>query len=119
MTNKEYKARVNMIDIYSSYDYLGKDEISELRKTNAEKQAEGYTFLSGCNYKAMVKRERYGTVLTSYKTEVCMIDNSGKFVKLWDGYSATTMKHINRFREIHGLAGINKRKWVELKPYIG
>lgn len=59
MTNKEYRVRVNMIDSYSSYDYLGKEEMSELRKTNAEKRAEGYTFLPGCNYKAMVKRERY------------------------------------------------------------
>lgn len=114
MTNKEYKARVNMIDSYSSHDYLGKEEMSKLRETNKEKQTEGYTFLSGCNYRAMVKRERYGTVLTSYKTDVCMIDNSGKFVKLWDGYSATTIKHVNMFRKIHGLARINKRKWIEL-----
>lgn len=34
--------------------------------------------------------------LQSYDTVVCAIVNK-LFVKLWDGYSATTMRHINSF----------------------
>ena len=38
-----------------------------------------------------------GYVLYSYDTPVCAIDCFGCFTRLWDSYSATTMKHINSF----------------------
>ena len=115
MTNREYREKINTIDSYSSHDYLGKKEMSELRENNKIKeQLDGYTYLSGSNFRAMVRKDYYGKVLISYATDVCMIDNDGNFVKLWDGYSSTTLKHINKFRRINGFAEINKRKWIEL-----
>lgn len=42
---------------------------------------------------------RYGKaiVLESYGLPVARITTTGSFERLWDGYSATTMRHINSF----------------------
>ena len=52
-------------------------------------------------------------VLRSYSTDVCGIIG-GEFVRFWDGWSATTAKHIDAFRVIHGLPGICKKDWLAL-----
>lgn len=52
--------------------------------------------------------------LQSYNTIVCAFNDSTGFTKLWDGYSATTQKHINAFREKFGLDRINKAQWLAL-----
>lgn len=41
--------------------------------------------------------EQGNKTLTSYNTEVARITKEGKIERLWDGYSATTMRHINAF----------------------
>lgn len=40
-----------------------------------------------------------GRYLQSYDTIICFLSYGGTFVKLWDGYSATTMRHINAFMD--------------------
>ena len=52
--------------------------------------------------------------LTSYNTIVCRIRN-GKFERLWNGYSATTMRHINAFLEFYGIEGGGKAWWDKLE----
>ena len=53
--------------------------------------------------------------LKSYNTIVCSIDKeTGEFSRHWGGYSATTAKHINAFRTMHGFDTINKNEWVSL-----
>lgn len=52
--------------------------------------------------------------LISYKTKVAIITKGGNFIKLWDGYSLTTMNHINEFRMQNGLNKINKKEWLEI-----
>lgn len=64
--------------------------------------------------KARIIAENGVNTLISYATRVCKIDIDGNFVKLWDGYSATTMRHINAFRETYGLAPISKKQWENL-----
>jgi hypothetical protein len=57
-------------------------------------------------------------ILQSYNTKVCKVscDASGKhFHKLWDDYSATTMRHINSFVDEMGIAGGGKAWWDGLK----
>lgn len=65
--------------------------------------------------------KRYGAnaievdgVLVSYDTPVCEI-RDGEFVRLWGGWSATTMRHVNEFREWHGMPGITKAEWKKLE----
>ena len=49
--------------------------------------------------------------LISYNTTVCKLDKNGRFVRLWGGYSATTMRHINSFLMFTGTPGGGKNWW--------
>ena len=65
--------------------------------------------------KARVMRSDDGTItLISYTTQVCRINPDGKFEKLWYGYSATTMRHIQSFCDTFGLESGGQRWWEEL-----
>lgn len=59
--------------------------------------------------KAKVKTYTDGTrVLQSYNTDVAKIDADGNIIRLWNGYSATTGRHISAF------CGLNKKEYLEL-----
>ena len=60
--------------------------------------------------------EKYGIeVLQSYDTNVCYYDKHTKrFVRLWDGWSLTTSRQINGFRQHHGLPALTKSEWNAL-----
>lgn len=78
----------------------------ELKPTNSQKSFYG---------KAMVSfSENGGKTLYSYGTPIAVINSDGTFEKLWRGYSATTMKHINSFRETFGLSKLSKSQWEKL-----
>ena len=55
--------------------------------------------------------------LKSYSTIVCRI-HKGNFEKLWDGYSATTMRHINSFLDFYGIPGGGKPWWDKLEVVV-
>lgn len=79
---------------------------AELKPHNSQKSYYG---------KAKYWGENGETFLRSYETVVCKLDTEGKFVKMWDGYSPTTMKHINSFRVLAGLETMNKKTWENLE----
>ena len=62
----------------------------------------------------VIEKDNGEKVLMSYDTEVCKITKSGEFVRLWDGYSATTMRHVNSFLDLVGMAGGGKAWWDAL-----
>ena len=64
--------------------------------------------------KAKVYTDGKTQILYSYNTPVCQIKN-GKFIKLWDGYSATTARHIHDFRLQNGFAPMPKKEWEKLE----
>lgn len=67
------------------------------------------------SHKVIVIEKDNGDIeLMSYYTIVCRIRN-GKFEKLWDGYSATTMRHINAFLAFYGIEGGGKAWWNSLE----
>lgn len=49
--------------------------------------------------KAKVVWDLNGYTLVSYKTPVIRLDCDGKVTKLWDDWTATTMRHINAFMD--------------------
>lgn len=49
-------------------------------------------------------------VLQSYNTFVCRITAAGRFVRMWGGYSVTTMRHINSFLLFHDMSG-GEKSW--------
>ena len=66
--------------------------------------------------KAILIDDEKGTrTLESYNTPVCKLVSDGAFIKLWDGYSATTMRHVNGFRAHCRLPQINKAAWDRLE----
>ena len=77
----------------------------------------GYDRAKSFYGKAKVIETDGETLLQSYDTIVCKIDKSGKFVRMWSGYSATTMRHINSFIEMFGIEGGGK-KWDALPTAI-
>lgn len=64
--------------------------------------------------KAVVDFTDKGQVLYSYNTAVAMFDTKGKFHRLWDGYSATTQKHVNAFRQHAHHTALTKKEWLSL-----
>ena len=84
------------------------DRMFELRPTNGRKSFYG---------KAKVIERSNGDIeLISYDTIVARIRN-GKFERLWNGYSATTMNHINSFVDTYGIDGGGKSWWTSLEVY--
>lgn len=80
--------------------------VFELRPINGRK-----SFYS----KAYVIEKDNGDIeLRSYNTIVARIRN-GKFERLWDSYSATTMNHINSFINTYGISGGGKAWWTSLE----
>lgn len=59
----------------------------------------------------VIEKDNGEKVLQSYETEVCKITSGGEFVRLWDGYSVTTMRHANSFLQFFGIAGGGKAWW--------
>ena len=70
--------------------------------------------------KAIVIEDKFGNKrLKSYKTIVAEITRKGKFKRLWEGYSQTTMNHINEFRKENGLEKINAKEWKNMQVEKG
>ena len=60
--------------------------------------------------KALVELKEDGSrVLYSYNTPIIIMHNDGSLKRLWDGWSATTGRHVAAF------CGINKKQYMELE----
>lgn len=127
MTEKEYKARrdehenADELFTYEKYNgvswypsrYLDAADLKGLRNEYKSDKKNGAFTLDGFNGRAVIIPIENGYILKSYETDVAAIVG-GSFFKLWNGYSVTTMKHINAFRYYFGFPGMNKREWVEM-----
>lgn len=129
MTNKEYKQareiaesadELYTFEHYNGYSFrptrhMQADDIKEMRQKYKElKNNRGAFTLDGFGNRALVIPTNNGYILQSYYTEVAEI-RDGEFIKLWDGFSVTTLKHINAFREFAGMDTISKREWIEME----
>ena len=54
--------------------------------------------------------------LKSYDTIVCSMSKDGEFIRIWNGYSVTTMRHINAFMRFLGHPKLGGKKWWESLP---
>ena len=135
MTNKEYKAAryeaESAPEIYTFEKwpanrfyptrYMDNNDIRELKAEYRDitKTNKGYA-LEGFGNRAIVKITDTGDlILQSYYTDVCRYNlKTGEFIKLWEGFSVTTLKHVNIFRRFLALNTISKREWIELKTEV-
>lgn len=62
--------------------------------------------------KCYVVRDNNNLTCYSYTTPVAYYD--GKFHRLWSGYSATTMRHVNSFAAYCGINAGGKKWWDSL-----
>lgn len=131
MTNKQYKqAREEHQEAeelytfehwngYSFYTnkYMTSEDLKDMRKEYKAIKAENNAFaLEGFGPRALVIKAGDIVTLQSYYTEVCRYNlKTDKFEKLWQGFSVTTLKHINIFRAFLGLQALSKREWIELE----
>lgn len=80
--------------------------VFELRPINGRKSFYGKA--------SVIEKDNGDIELRSYNTIVARIRN-GKFERLWDSYSATTMNHINSFIDAYGISGGGKAWWTSLE----
>lgn len=130
MTNKEYKAARseaenapevytfeswNGISIYPNR-YMKSEDIKNLRAEYREvKQGNKAYSLDGFGGRALIIPAGDELILRSYYTDVCRYNlKTEAFTKTWNGFSVTTLKHINTFRRFLALPTLNKREWIEL-----
>ena len=52
------------------------------------------------------------TILHSYETPVCAINENDCFVRLWDGWIATTARHVNAFLTAYSFPTLSKSEWL-------
>ena len=132
MTNKEYKAlreqaeQAPEIYTFESWNgfsiypnrYMSNQDIKDLRQEYKGIKAgnKGYA-LDGFGGRAIIKIEHDGSlILQSYYTDVCRYNpKTDIFEKTWNGFSVTTLKHVNIFRRFLALNTLSKREWIELE----
>ena len=101
LSREEEKTMKEMVARKTSY------KISELIPTTGQKSF---------NHRAHILQDATGTSqLLSYETIVASFDPQTKeFKKLWNGYSATSQKHIDAFCDYCGIKGGGKKWWCSL-----
>lgn len=129
---KEYQRRAQLAkeiaegECYRSYPMWGvnyTDTIRNIQKRNRllVKKYPDYMAVDGCDYRCIIRiaTDCNGTIYTleSYDTDVCYIAcrfDGWYFVRTWDGWTPTTMKHVNAFREQFGFPRMDKYDWLML-----
>lgn len=128
----EYQRRAQLAkeiaegECYRSYPMWGVDYTDIIRniiKNNRKlvRERTDYMAVDGCDYRCVIRiyTGNHGTTYTlvSYDTDVCSINctfDGWYFVRGWDGWTPTTMKHVNAFREQFGFSRMNKYDWLML-----
>jgi len=135
MTNKEYKAlreqaeQAPEIYTFESWNgfsiypnrYMSNQDIKDLRQEyKAIKTSNKGYMLDGFGGRAIIKIDHDGSlILQSYYTDVCRYNpKTDIFEKTWNGFSVTTLKHINIFRRFLALNTLSKREWIELNTEV-
>lgn len=94
--------------MFNIYNYLFQNEFNKY-------ELQPYDHHKSFYKKAYVYDTNEWYFLKSYETYVCAVRKSNMTIyKLWDDYSATTMRHINAFLTYLGCADGGKRWWDAL-----
>lgn len=95
--------------MFNIYDYLSKNDFTTY-------ELQPYDHHKSFYKKAYVFETRDWYFLKSYNTYVCCVKKSDMTIyKIWDDYSATTMRHINAFLTYLRCPDGGKRWWDALE----
>lgn len=95
--------------MFNIYDYLSKNDFTTY-------DLQPYDHHKSFYKKAYVFDTEDWYFLKSYETYVCGVKKSNMTIyKIWDDYSATTMRHINAFLTYLGCPDGGKRWWDALE----
>ena len=95
-------------------DYLTESPRKREVLDNARKEG-NVSILPNSNNRAVVIDAPETVYLQSYDTLILATDKaSGDTIKLWDGYTATTMKHINEYLCGRGHRMMGKKDWTAI-----
>lgn len=113
-TKREYETRRDNAQFFGWFDYLRPEDVNELRRDVKARSKEGSArMLPDSNYRASYRTTAEGEIiLTSYYTDVAKINADGELVRLWDGWSATTARHISKFCHLFNMKDPNKFDWI-------
>ena len=114
-----------MYDFYlneNGRNYYERGENANFKTVDGEKVTEIFDLpaIGQKSYygKAKIITTEKARYLLSYDTIICRLSFGGEFRKLWDGWSATTAKHINDFMRFTRFGnGFNKKEWENLDCY--
>jgi hypothetical protein len=74
------------------------------------------SILGGTYNRAIIIKDGDSITLQSYDTPVLNVNiKTGEIKKLWTGYTATTLKHINIFLAAYNGMQFNKAAWLAFK----
>lgn len=110
---KEYLRRLEQGDQFGGWDYLRPDDLQDLRAELKSDKARGAFALDDFNGRAVIipRPDLGGVVLKSFYTIVAAYID-GVFYKTWDGWSATSAKHIAAFCNYCKIPTPNKYAWI-------
>lgn len=99
-------------------NYLNSSDLKGLRSSYKYFKTKGWNVLPGANMRALFKFKYSGryVILKSYYTNVLAIDlQERKLYKMWDGYSVTTLKHVNLLCKMFDMEQFSKKEWEQIK----
>lgn len=104
---------------YSTYcglDMMNQFELKDMKDVYKSLKLRGWQPLPGANTRAMINIVGDDVVLKSYYTNVLVINLKNYSVcKLWDGFSVTTLKHVNLLLDMFGFKRLNKKEFMNLE----
>lgn len=99
-------------NIYNDYLMEAPKKQAVIRNAKIDGRA---VILPDSNNRAVTIDDGTKIYLQSYDTLILSVDTfTGEVKKLWDGYTVTTLKHINTFLAGFGL-NFNKKTWLNFK----
>lgn len=124
LTSKEYKKLRKEHDFsnerlrfyYNPFlESCAPDSLKELQNDirQIQKDGEGKKLKGSYDRAAIIYHTNNSVLLRSYYTDIAVI-YKGKFYKIWKGFTVTTLKHINLFRQEYSFSTLTKRDWIEL-----
>lgn len=80
---------------------------------DAEKYQSRFEIIKSFDSRSAIINDNGVPTLLSYWTKVARLEN-GKMVRMWNGWSATTAKHVTSFCTYYKIPSPSKKEWLKM-----